>query len=66
MRNRLDTFNPVNRGHPLNQGKVAWWMVLPHLMGGPNWPDLMSGQKGSLGASTLWTPSSVRPGAMGR
>jgi hypothetical protein len=33
--------DPVNRGHPLNAGRLAWWLVVPQFVGGTTWYDLM-------------------------
>ncbi|MDB5937253.1 MAG: hypothetical protein JWQ01_4597, partial [Massilia sp.] len=33
--------DPVNRHHPLNAGRRAWWLTLPGLDGGGTWYDLM-------------------------
>jgi hypothetical protein len=30
-----------NRGHPLNVGKLAWWLVLPHTSGGAKFVDIL-------------------------
>lgn len=32
--------SPVNWQHPLNQGRLAWFLCLPGMMGGARWPDL--------------------------
>ena len=62
--------DPVNRGHPLNRGRLAWWLTLPHLAGGATWHDLMAapGYHGTLTGMTTsasgWRPS-PRPGAIG-
>lgn len=39
---RLNLTNPVNRKHPLNKGREAWWLALPDSgrFGGASWYDL--------------------------
>ncbi len=39
---------PVNPHHPLNQGRVLWWLNLPTTNGGSKWRDLMRAGHGSL------------------
>ena len=39
--NSILSNNPVNTNHPLNRGKVAWWLSVPRLGGGPVWYNLM-------------------------
>lgn len=40
--------DPVNRHHPLNRGRVAWWLALPGLAGGRQMYDLMGLHHGTL------------------
>jgi hypothetical protein len=64
----IRTANPVNRSHPLNAGRMLWWLSLPHLVGGPIAIDLMGLQSGALtsmgNSSNGWRPS-ARPGGVG-
>lgn len=64
----IRTSDPVNLNHPLNQGRVAWWMALPHLASGPTWTDLMGLNHGTLtgmgNAANGWR-STTRPGGSG-
>lgn len=58
---------PVNRRHPLNQGLVAWWKVLPAWSAGNKWLDLMGLNPGTLtnmGAGSGWGGSPA-PGGYG-
>ena len=63
------TSDPVNRGHPLNLGRAAWWLSLPHLMGGQQWFDLMGTSHGALtnmtSATTSGWDATTRPGGWG-
>jgi hypothetical protein len=71
----IDYANPVERAHPLNVGRVAWWLCLPGFMGGAKFRDLMSnpsyevGNHGTLtnmvqGGASGWRGTN-RPGGMG-
>lgn len=54
----------VNRRHPLNQGKVNWWMVQPDGLGGSTLFDLMGNSNGTLTGYTSgngWVHA-ARPG----
>lgn len=58
---------PVNRQHPLNQGRVAWWLTLPELAGGKFFYDLMGLNPGTLtnmGSGSGWA-GTTRPGGYG-
>ena len=57
--------DPVNRGHPLNRGRLAWWLSVPWLYGGPNWFDLIGQDQGSFVGAAAWRPTS-RPGGLGQ
>jgi Concanavalin A-like lectin/glucanases superfamily len=46
----VDYRNPVNVSHPLNRGRVAWWLVLPNTYGGENFYDLIGLNQGILTA----------------
>lgn len=54
MQDWFDNLDPiflpdaVNRQHPLNQGRVAWWMVVPSLDGGRLWYDVLAYYHGTL------------------
>lgn len=65
----VDTSDPVSRHHPLNQGKVAWWLTLPEWYGGRQWIDLMSLYPGTLtnmaSASVSGWRGTTRPGGWG-
>ena len=65
---QINTFDPVRRSHPLNQGCVAWWLTLPHSQGGGTWYDLMGSYPASLvamnNANNGWR-STTRPGGFG-
>jgi hypothetical protein len=71
----INCANPVNRAHPLNLGRVAWWLAVPGLMGGAKFHDLMSlpgdfaqGNHGTLNNMTTsasgWRGTN-RPGGFG-
>jgi hypothetical protein len=52
--------------HPLNVGRVAWWLGLPGLTGGPKWFDLMGLSHAAYSVTTppslgAWSPT-ARPG----
>jgi Concanavalin A-like lectin/glucanases superfamily len=68
-RSRLDLRRLLlNRQHPLNQGRVAWWKVLPSRYGGQYWWDLVGDQLGSFvllsGAGYGFT-AKAPPGGLG-
>jgi hypothetical protein len=50
--NLAPLFTPelVRREHPLNQGRVLWWLVLPGIEGGRLWLDLLGKNHGTLTA----------------
>lgn len=55
----------VNRGHPLNRGRVAWWLALPGTnYGGARWYDLAGSNHGTLTNGPAWRGTS-RPGGWG-
>jgi len=61
--------DPVNRQHPLNQGRIGWWLALPEISGGRFWYDLMGLSHGAVvqgasGAGFGWKPT-ARPGGYG-
>lgn len=45
---RIFTPSPVNRAHPLNRGRVAWWLSIPGMIGGRQFFDLMGLSHGTL------------------
>lgn len=68
MPRTLRTSNPVRRGHPLNQGCVAWWLTLPHTQGTATWYNLIGSYHGSLvGFNTSYSGwgATHRPGGYG-
>src|SRR5579862_663529 len=62
------SLNAPNMSHPLNRGRVAWWLCRPGWMGGNNWRDLIRGYSGTLAAvsSTNGWQGANRAGAQGR
>lgn len=60
--------DPVVREHPLNQGRVAWWLAVPSFYG-MTWRDLMGQNHGTLTnmttAGTSGWGSTTRPGGFG-
>src|SRR4051794_12692902 len=61
----VNLLDPADRLHPLNRGKVAWWLALPGLMGGPRWRDLIGMDDGVLTNGPAWKPT-TRPGGWGQ
>ena len=60
----FDTFDPVNRAHPLARGLIGWWMVVPPLDGGQFWHDLTGLCPATLTGAT-WQRSPGRWGSLG-
>jgi hypothetical protein len=64
----LNLGNPVVRSHPLNRGRVAWWLAVPNWMGGKTFPDLCALNPGTLvnmaNANNGWR-STTRQGGLG-
>ena len=67
----VNTRNPVNWSHPLNRGKIGWWLVIPSLYGGNVWYDL-AGQANAaspaafhLNATSKGFQPTSRPGGYG-
>jgi hypothetical protein len=56
---------PVNWSHPLNRGRVAWWLALPGRMSGPTWSNLMGSGHGTLTGGPKWG-GTTRPGGYGQ
>jgi hypothetical protein len=62
----VDLQTPVNRQHPLARNRVAWWLTVPHLTGGPIWHDLIGLNPGTLtgfGSTTGWRYAPRQGGA---
>lgn len=57
--------DPVEWGHPLNQGLVSWWMSLPALPRGLRWHDLTRRNHGTLTNGPTWQGARGRPGGWG-
>ena len=67
---RLNASSPVNWSHPLNRGRLAWWLAHPALPRGGKWFDLcgLSAKKATNGVLTngpAWSGSKGRPGGAG-
>jgi hypothetical protein len=59
----------VNRGHPLNRGRISWYLALPGInYGGARWYDLIGSNHGTLTNMTTsasgWR-GTTRPGGWG-
>ena len=67
-RDRIDLRRPVNRDHPLNVGRVAWWKCVPGRYGGQYWWDLVGGlvaaKSGTFNANNGFRPQTY-PGGGG-
>ena len=61
--------DPINRGHPLNRGRVAWWLTLPGSVGGGTWRDITNnkntGVLTAMGNSSNGFRTTNRPGGWG-
>lgn len=53
-----------NREHPLNRGRLGWWLTLPPTEGGRQLYDLMGLYHGTLTNGPTWA-GSARPGGWG-
>ncbi len=69
----VDCGTPINWSHPLNRGRLAWWLCLPGLTGGAKFVDLCKrsdatlksmGDPNARGGTNGWRPAS-RPGGWG-
>lgn len=60
----VDLTLPVDRHHPLNRGRVSWWLALPGIDGGRRWFDLMGLNHGVLTGGPTWK-GAVRGGGWG-
>lgn len=56
-RGRINTRDPVIRDHPLNTGRLAWWLGLPSQAGTGNLYDLMGTYHAAASGTVQWTPS---------
>jgi Concanavalin A-like lectin/glucanases superfamily len=61
---------PVNWAHPLNRGRVAWWLAHPSIPRGNTWHELcgMSSRKaydGTLSSGAMWKGNCGRTGGYG-
>src|SRR4051812_9903006 len=57
----------IERSHPLNRGRVAWWLAIPHLSGSTLWYDPVGRNPAALldlSTSNGWRSTS-RPGGFG-
>lgn len=62
------TPDPLVGEHPLNRGKVAWWLTVPGWDGGRQWYDLIGSNHGTLanmGVGWGWR-NTARPGGWGQ
>lgn len=55
---------PVNWSHPLNRGRLAWWLPLPWWSGGIRLQDLCGKAHGTLTDGPTWSGRRGRPGAL--
>lgn len=56
----------INRGHPLLQGMMSWWLVTPSRMGGSMIPDLLNHAPAMFaGGKPTWDSAIGRPGGKG-
>lgn len=60
----VDLLDPADRLHPLNAGKLAWYLALDGLTGGPTARDLIGANAGTLAGGAAWGPT-TRPGGRG-
>lgn len=56
--------DPVNRSHPLNRGRVGWWLGLPGTPRGRYVHDVMGRNHGTHSAGASWTAAGP-PGGLG-
>ena len=61
--------DPINRGHPLNRGRVAWWLTLSGGVGGGTWRDITNnkntGVLTAMGNANNGFRATNRPGGWG-
>lgn len=50
----ISMMTPANRAHPLNRGRVAWWLPVPGRFGGSTLADLMGRYPADLISSPTW------------
>lgn len=60
----VDAANPVEWGHPLNAGRLAWWLGLAGLGRGDRLPDLALGRAATLVNGAAYA-ADRRPGSLG-
>lgn len=53
--------DPINRNHPINSGRVAWWLALPGLDGGKTLYDLIGLHPASIVNNTIGWSSAGTP-----
>lgn len=61
----IDPRQPVNWGHPLTAGLLAWWQVVPAFAGGQRLVDLTKRHHGTLQGGVTWTGPRGRRGGQG-
>lgn len=61
----LELANLVDRHHPLNRGRAAWWLAVPGLDGGRRLYDVIGLNHGTLDGSASWR-AAIRPEGVGR
>jgi hypothetical protein len=61
----IDAGSPVEWGHPLNAGRLAWWLALPGGWSTSAWPDLIGGRAGSFSGTRNAAAHPYLPGAAG-
>lgn len=63
----LDLNQPLNPAHPLNRGRLAWWLTIPQRYGPPTWWDLVAGKPATFSGFSSgngWNTAS-NPGGAG-
>jgi len=56
---------PLNGEHPLNQGRLCWWTVVPQWFGGNTWYDLVNRVSATLSSSYNGWSSQAPPNGSG-
>ncbi|MFO0959483.1 MAG: LamG-like jellyroll fold domain-containing protein [Isosphaeraceae bacterium] len=56
----ISTHCPVIREHPLNQGRIAWWLPIPGRMGGSTLFDLMGQYPAAAFNGPIWDAKGLR------
>lgn len=62
MLNLINLRTPMNPRHPLNRGRVAWWLAMPGRLGGRYLYDLCGRNHGTLTNGPLWKPTTRQGG----